>query len=134
MDRGARDHVSGKLDVDEVLYCDLKQAVCSHTNLVGATSTRAPTAMDISSIATVIDGEERQPQHHPTQPHVYQPTICGVDEAGWPVDEEGWHVDGYFDEHTLNFVKGAKRKRERQKGKRKFTAPWLSWTIKFTRR
>ena len=33
-----------------------------------------------------------------------------MDEAGWPVYEEGWHIDGYFDEHTLNFVKGAKGK------------------------
>ena len=71
MDAGTRSHVSGKLDVNEVVYCDLKQAVCLHTNLAAATSTRPPTAMDISSIATVIDGEERQPQQQPTQPQVY---------------------------------------------------------------
>ena len=61
MDTDTRNHVSGKLDVTEVLYCDLKQAVCLHTNLVGATSSRSPTAMDIGSIATVVvvDGIEQ---------------------------------------------------------------------------
>ena len=89
MDTASRNHISGKLDVAEVLYPDLREALMKHTSLVGATSGsggRSPTAMDVSAIATVTtDGEEKdeQPQQQSSQP------LWSVNEAGWPVDEEG---------------------------------------------
>ena len=104
MDADTRNHVPRKLDVADVVYCDLKQAVCLHTNLVGATSTRSPTAMDIGSIATVVvvDGVEvvAQPPAPQAAPHPEQKAtehLCSVDAEGWPIDVEGWHIEGYFD-------------------------------------
>ena len=63
MDPGTTSHVSGKLDVSEVEYTDLRQAVMMHTSLTSATSNggrgnSSPTAMDIGSIASVVEGEE----------------------------------------------------------------------------
>ena len=76
-----------------------------HTSFTSTTShgdvgNSSPVAMDTGPIASVTDGEEEKQQP--------QQVVWSLDETGWPVDEEGWQVEGHFDEHSLNFVKGAK--------------------------
>ena len=115
MDPSTKTHVSGRIsDVSDVVYADLKQAIATHTNLVGATSARAPNAMDISAIASV-SGESGDAtagmQSEGSERGVGlldSATVWSLGEAGWPVDESGWPVDGHIDPQTLNFVKGAK--------------------------
>ena len=67
MDANTRSHVSGELDVNEVIYMDLRQAVMAYTSLVGATAPRAATPMDIGAIADISGGEP------PIEGHTQQP-------------------------------------------------------------
>ena len=65
MDGPTRSHVSGKLDVAEVLYVDLREAVLKHAGLVGATSQqRSATSMDVSATAEA-GGEKAEQEEWP---------------------------------------------------------------------
>ena len=64
----------------------MKEAVMRHTTLVGATSgggAGKPTAMDVSSIASVTDMAP--------SPFAGESPAAdwATDETGWPIDEEG---------------------------------------------
>ena len=100
MGPNTRSHVSVKLDVETVEYPLLRQAVNAHTSLVGATSSRTPTAMDIGPIANVMDSEEPKEEFPTHKAH----TVWSLDGAEWPAEDEGWPGEGYYDEHSLNFV------------------------------
>ena len=84
MDASTRSHVSGKLDVNEVIYIDLRQAVMAYTSLVGATTPKAPTPMDIGAIANVVDAGPTSEDYLQQQQKVW-----ALDESGWPIDDEG---------------------------------------------
>ena len=50
MDPSTQSHISGKMDVQEVTYADLRKAIMKHTSLVGATRQSRPTPMDLGAI------------------------------------------------------------------------------------
>ena len=116
MDAGSRSHVSGKLNVAEATYVDLRAALMQYISLSVATSgsssnSRSSMAMDVSAIASVaaddagcVSPPAFTDEQNPDTPAASQP-LWSVNEAGWPIDEEGWEIDGYIDEQ-LNFVKG----------------------------
>ena len=108
MDPSTRSHVSSKLNMEELTYPPLRQAVMAHCTLQSNNSrSSGPVAMDIGSIGSVADETGAPPQGNLSQEPEWS-----YDEFGWPVDEQGWQVEGYFDQ--LNFVatgnKGGKGK------------------------
>ena len=119
MDPTSRNHVSGKLDAENVTYPELRVALLQFISLSAATNnsntSKASTAMDVSAIAVATpDGTGSVSpagfvaDQSQAAPPAAQP-LWSVNEAGWPIDDEGWEIDGYIDE-KLNFVKGAKGK------------------------
>ena len=94
---------AGRVDAK---YAGLRHAAMGHTSLTSATDREArgnsaQTAMDIGSIASVIEGDEerQQPQH----------AVWSLDETGWQV--KGLQIEGRFDAQSVNFVKVGKGKR-----------------------
>ena len=93
MGPGTRGHVSGKLDArSDVEFKHMKEAVMRHATLVGATSggggASRPTAMDVSSIASVTDTAQCPPAGESPA------ADWAMDDTGWPVDEEGNQIEG----------------------------------------
>ena len=117
MDAQTRSHVTGKVDMEEVTYAELRTALMIWTNLVASTTRGTPAngavAMDISSIAdansTPQGGVDNGDEHGGAQQQDQQShKLWALDEGGWPIDEEGWPIEGEFIEKggQLNFVKG----------------------------
>ena len=113
MDGQTRAHVTGKIDMEQVTYPELRSALMIYTNLVTSasrsTSANGAVAMDIGSIASVggsvlPDGTSQDDDASNQQ----SSTPWTYDGSGWPIDEEGWPVDGQLVEQhgQINFVKG----------------------------
>ena len=96
MDPATRAHVTGKVDMKDVSFVELRQVVQSYTNLIASTThsgrSGGVVAMDISSIASV-DGhgathpDGASPNADATKQQ--SPALWSLDETGWPIDEKG---------------------------------------------
>ena len=95
MDPGTRSHVSTKIDADgDVDFQVMREAVMRHTTLAGATSgssANRPSAMDIGSIGSVTDADQKQQQQEP-EGGGEAPSEDWYGEGSWPTeqDEEEW--------------------------------------------